>query len=149
MTIPSQPGDAQLFDQLHTLFGIGDYNEDDGRPWFRFRMLEIGKLKAMRKKRGLTIADLMTAAEYCDRRDIKITAPWQLIGHLFEAKRERRQWEQKAFDREIDDAVVCERSLADHDQTWVDRLLLARGPYRKEVLEQWREHRNQNQKGKS
>ena len=55
--LEAQPkNDAQLFDMLHSLFGIGDFDED-GVPWFRFRMTEIAKLKAIRKRRSITLAD--------------------------------------------------------------------------------------------
>ena len=133
------PGDAALFDQLHTLFGIGDYNEDDPKPWFRFRMLEIGKLKALRRKRALSVGDLMLAAEYCDKKRIRITASWQLVAHISIAKKYQREWLAEKLERDIADAVAHERSLPDPDQEWASRLLLARGSIRQDVLNQYRE----------
>lgn len=140
MTPPIKvPGDAALFDQLHALFGIGDYNEDDPKPWFRFRMLEIGKLKALRRKRGLSVGDLMLAAAYCDRKRIRISASWQLVSHISIAKREHREWLAEQLERDIATVVAHERSFPDPDQEWISRLLLARGSLRQDVLNQYRE----------
>lgn len=140
MTPPVKlPGDAALFDHLHTLFGIGDYDDDDPKPWFRFRMLEIGKLKALRRKRALSVGDLMLAADYCNKRCIRISASWQLIPHISIAKREHREWLAGQLERELAAVVAHERSLPDPDESWISRLLLARGSIRQDVLNQYRE----------
>jgi hypothetical protein len=135
------PTDGDLFDLLHRLFGIGDYSDDDKLPWWRFRILEIGKLKAMRRKRRLTVADLMVTAYFCDAHNFHIAAPWQLVNYLPAAKHNQQEWRDHQLERDVAEAIAYERALPEPDYVWADRLLLARGKHREELLAEWRQHR--------
>jgi len=142
--LEAQPkNDAQLFDMLHSLFGIGDFDED-GVPWFRFRMTEIAKLKAIRKRRSITLADFAMTARYCHRHHEQVKESWQLCGFIADAKREARRIAVPELSQEIHAALDLERALPGPDSsTWIERLLLTRGPFRRDVLDEWKQSREQ------
>ena len=136
--------DAALFDMLHSLFGIGNFDEDGTVPWFRFRMTEIAKLKAIRKRRSITLADYAMTARYCQRHQVQVKESWQLCGFIADAKREARRIAVPELSQEIHDALALERALPGPDSvTWIERLLLTRGPFRREVLDEWKQSREQ------
>lgn len=130
--------DAQLFDMLFGLFGIGDYTPGDERPWHRFRMVEISKIKALRRKRRITIDQLTLTARWCYRRRIHITSAFGLTEHIGEALRERTLATRHALDERMAAAADRARDLGEAD--WAQRLLLAQGAYRQPLLDAWREH---------
>lgn len=135
--------DAELFDMLHGLFGIGDFDEDDERPWHRFRITEISKIKAMRTKRHISLADFALAARYAYRHRMKINNSWQLPPQILEARREAKATAVSDLSQEIQAAIDAESSSGRPDsEWWVERLMRAAGPYRREVLDEWLEHAN-------
>jgi hypothetical protein len=132
--------DIELFDMLHSLFGIGDWEE--GTPWWRHRANEIAKLRGIRKRRSITLADFALTARYCYRHKEKVTESWQLCGFIADAKREARRIAVPDLSRQVSEAIASERALPGPDSdTWIERLLLTRGPFRQEVLDQWRAER--------
>jgi hypothetical protein len=136
--------DAALFDMLHSLFGIGDFDEAGDVPWFRFRMTEIAKLKAIRKRRGITLADFAMTARYCQRHREQVKESWQLCGFIADAKREARRIAVPELSQEVHAALEAERALPGPNSTyWVERLLLTRGPFRRDVLDGWKQSREQ------
>ena len=147
--LDAQPkNDAELFDMLHSLFGIGDWNED--MPWWRHRATEIAKIRAIRRRRQISIADFAMTARYCVRNREKITESWQLCGFIADAKREARKLAVPELSRQVSEAIASERALPGPDSaTWIERLLLTRGPYRQVVLDQWRETRRSISGGSS
>ena len=139
--------EAQAFDMLVEMFGLGDWDEGDGLPYFKFRMLEISKLKATMKKRGANLDDVVVAARYCYRRKVPIVAVWQLFDQLAAARRELRETKKAdalvELDKQLDFAVAYERRLADDmSVSWINRLLRAQGNYREEVFQEWRKARS-------
>ena len=142
MTPVAEPAsDAELFDLLYRLFGIGDHDQDDAQPWYKFRLREIAKLKAIRKKRGVSLADFTLAARYCYRRRVTVHDSWQVPQHLAQARREAKAAATSDLSQQIEAAVAAEQAGHRPDQQWVTRLLRARGRYRVEVLEAWRSAR--------
>lgn len=129
--------DAQLFDMLHALFGIGDY--DDSVHWYRFRMLEITKLKAIRKRRQIPLRDMACAARYCYVHHVQIHQSYELCVHIVVAKRDARRRAVPDLDRDIELAVTVARDRGEGE--WASRLLRARGALRQEVLDEWRQQR--------
>lgn len=144
-TVPTS--DAQLFDMLHSLFGIGNFDEQS-EQWFRFRINETAKLRAIRGRRGISLADFAMTARYCRRQRLMISDSWQVCGHIADAKREARRIGVPELSREVAEAIASERALPgpEADQ-WVERLLLARGPARREVIDQWKRTRNLEERG--
>lgn len=129
--------DATVFDVLHRLFGAGDYNGSG--EWHRWRMQEISKIKAYRSKRNVDPFELVETAQWCRRHRIWIKAHWELYEHIPAAFRELReldaQLEVHALEADIQKAIEAE--VARPDGTWLDRLVRAAGPARKEVYEAW------------
>lgn len=136
--------DGALFDMLHSLFGIGNFDESGSVPWFRFRMTEIAKLKAIRKRRSITLADYAMTARYCHRHHEQVKESWQVCGFIADAKREARRIAVPELSQEIHAALEIERALPGPDSAaWVERLLLTRGLFRREVLAEWKQSREQ------
>ena len=137
--------DAALFDMLHSLFGVGDFDDSGPVPWFKFRMTEIAKLKAIRKHRGITLADLAMTARYCLQHKERVDQTWQLCGFIADAKREARRIAVPELSKQVSAALECERTSPGPDSsTWIERLLLTRGPFRREVLDEWLTDRKTN-----
>ena len=135
--------DAALFDMLHSLFGVGDFDDSD-QQWFKFRMREIAKLKAIRKRRSITLADFAMTARYCHRHHEQVKESWQLCGFIADAKREARRIAVPELSQEVHAALEAERALpGPNSATWVERLLLTRGPFRRDVLNEWKQSREQ------
>jgi hypothetical protein len=134
--------DAALFDMLHSLFGVGDFDEAGTDPWFKFRIREIAKLKAIRRKRSISLADYAMTARYCYHHHEQVKESWQLCGFIADAKREARRIAVPELSQEIHAALEAERALPGPDSaTWVERLLLTRGPFRRDVLDEWKQSR--------
>lgn len=133
--------DAELFDMLHGLFGLGDYVEGDDKPYHRFRMVEISKIKSMRKKRALGLDQLAATARYLYRRGGHVRNAYGLIEHMGPALRERALARQM----EVGESMVAAsaEARATGQDEWADRLLMAQGSYRQLVLEQWRTHQTE------
>lgn len=136
--------DAQLFDMLHSLFGIGNFDESGAVPWFRFRITEIAKLGAIRKRRSITLADYAMTARYCHQHGEQVKESWQVCGFIADAKREARRIAVPELSQEIHAALEVERTLPGPDSAmWVERLLLTRGLFRRNVLDEWKQSREQ------
>ena len=134
--------DAQLFDMLHGLFGIGDFDDSGPVPWFKFRMVGISKMRAIRKKRQLSFPALAMAARYCYRRHIPIKGVWELVAFIVPAAKAAGRDRVSPLGVEVREAVANERSREDPSPEWVDRLLRARGEFRRDVLDQWEQARS-------
>jgi hypothetical protein len=141
--LEAQPkSDGALFDMLHSLFGIGNFDEAGSVPWFRFRITEIAKLKAIRRRRSITLADYAMTARYCQRHHEQVKETWQVCGFIADAKREARRIAVPELSQEIHAALETERALPGPDSAaWVERLLLTRGLFRREVLDEWKQSR--------
>lgn len=137
----SEPStDAELYDLIHRLFGVGDWYENDATPWFKIRMTEIAKVKSIRKKRRLSISDVAMLADHCHRKRRRIRTTFDLLQYWPEAVRERSANERSQIERDIERALEIERQRPD-GQEWVDRLLLAQGGGRQVLLNRWKTER--------
>jgi len=138
--------DAELFDMLHSIFGMGNFDEMGGVAWFKYRMNEIGKLKAIRKRRQVTLTDLAEAARFCHRHREHVGEMWHLCSFVPAARREAAANRVPDLTLQVEAAIACERALARPvSDAWLSRLLQARGPARKDVLQEW----NQSKQGES
>lgn len=137
--IDAQPTtNAEVFEMLHGLFGIGDYADDDPIPWHKMRMTEISKIGAISKKRRLAPEDFAMLARYAVHHGKRITKTWDLLQFYGPALRERAAEIRQRPDQSIEAAVEAERAIGDAlTGQWVDRLYLARGDGQRAVLQEW------------
>ena len=142
---PKPPkNDAELFDLIHTYFGVGDWDADlDGsvRPWHKVRMAEIAKLKAIRKKRRFTLPDFTMLVEFCHRQRLPVRTTFALLEHWPDAVRDRAANARSQLDVEVERALEIERHRPDGAE-WVERFLRAQGGGRVALLQRWREERD-------
>ncbi len=129
--------EAELYDYLQRTFGIGDWDEATSEvPWWKFRATEVAKLKAMLKRRGATVQQVVAAAEYARAQGTPVHATYQLFALIPEAMRDHRRRIQAAGGSQLDDAIA--EAVAAGEMGWADRLTRATGPDAVTVLEQWR-----------
>lgn len=119
---------AGLYDLLHTYFGIGSHDEviaerRETVPWYKHRMTEIGKLKRLMNSRHVDISTMIQAAEYAHDRRLPITAAWQVIEVIPDARRAAREAAQRPLSERITEAV--NEALAAGEQDWALRLTSA------------------------
>lgn len=136
--------EGELFDLLQTLFGIGDYDADlTAEPYWKWRGLEVAKIKRSLASRKITVKDAALAARYCKAHGIDIRAVTWLYKHLPAAIRwdneRRRQEKSHELDELIEQAIEYEASHPT-PSPWLDRLVRARGPHRQEVYDLWKQH---------
>lgn len=130
--------DAQLFDMLHGLFGFGDFEEDGSEPWHHFRMVEISKIKAIRKKRRWTIPDFVLVARHCADTGVRIDRVWDLLAHYAAAKAADVANARLRREERVREAIAAELASGLPDSAaWVQRLELSTGRGRLELLEEW------------
>ncbi len=134
--------EAALYDLLQMRFGIGEWGPDSKDPWFRARMLEIGKLKRLMKSRRVTIEDLAIATWYAEQDGRPISATWQLAKLVPEARREFTRVQRVVPDlRQQLDAAAAD-AWNHGDDGWASRLFTADLGSAEAVLSQYREHRS-------
>lgn len=137
--LPETP--AQLYDLLHELFGIGNYDDIASRtPWFRARMTEIAKLKAMLRKRRCTVAEVAIAAWYAHDAGLPVYGTYRVFQLIPEAKRAARESDRTArasgqLDRRN---VAANEAIEAGEQSWADRLISASDRDIDAVIDQWR-----------
>lgn len=147
--------DGQLWDYVHRLFGVGDWDEQASDvPFWKYRSKEVMKVAAKRKKLKVEVGDLANAADYCKAHRIDIRNVAWLYQYLPDSRRwmseRERALSEAALDELIAEAVDLERELiSSHEyveregpEFWTDRLIRARGEHRREVYESWKEARN-------
>lgn len=133
--------DAELYDYLRERFGFGAWDEAISTiPWWKFRGIGIGQLKAMKRKRGATDVQLVAAADYAIAHSKPVTELYQLFALIPEAMAWRRREEKTAavarHATEIE-LAIGEAMLAGEDE-WVERLLRASPAEAETVINQWR-----------
>ena len=137
--------DGQLFDYCHEHFGWGgDYDDVANRstPWFRVRSTEIGKIKSSRRRKKVEVEQLYATAQWCVAQGIHIRSVQGLNIYLFEAEQEARERSladtRRRRDQLINDAIDREAERADGESArWIEILVRASGPERREVLAEW------------
>lgn len=128
--------DAELYDHVHRLFGVGDWPNPSGQPYWQYRATQVHISKATRTKRRVSCADLAVAAEYCKAHGIDIRHMSWLYHHLADAKRWDQQRQRSFAAADLDEAIATAVAI-ETNPDWVDRLVRARGPYRQEVYDAW------------
>lgn len=139
--------DTALWEYVHRLFGIGDWDElASDEPFWQYRQREVGKVKARRARLKVEIADLAHAADYCKAHGIDI----RNVAWLYQYLPMARRWileRERAFSSTHLDELIARAVDHEHrngkDGQWIDRLLRARGEHREEVLREWQQARNE------
>lgn len=127
---------AGLYDLLQEYFGIGTFDELHGEPWYKARMTEIGKLKRLMTSRYVDISTMAQAAEYAHARHLPITAAWELIDVIPEARQAARVAAQRPLSDRLQAAAAEAVAAGEHD--WALRLSAATSV---EALDAWEAHR--------
>lgn len=132
---------ADLYDYLQRTFGIGNWDEATSTmPWWRFRLTEIAKLKAMLKKRGATPEHVITTAEYAIEQRRSIFATYQLFLLIPEAMAAQRA--QARTDRNAQLNLGIEEALAEAialgETQWAERFMRASAAEAQIVINEWR-----------
>lgn len=143
-SVPKTEG--QLFDHLHRRFGWGDYDElYSDVPYWKWRQIEVTKIKRSLKARRIAVEDVYYATEYCWHHGIRIDAVTWLYQYIYPARSwffaRQRALAGESFDDEYEDAMRT--AYEQDDQVWVDRLSRAQGQARTEALEAWKQHQQQ------
>lgn len=132
---------AELYDMLRWAFGLGTYSDDEPTPFFQTRNKEIAKLKAAMTKRRISIEEVVLAARYCKAQHIPVLYLNQLWKELGNAKAAQRALPSD-IQTHVEDAIAHENWLGAPDSAyWIERLNRAVGPYREEVLDEWKQSR--------
>lgn len=135
---------GQLYDELHKMFGIGDYDDlvADSKPFHAARMTEIAKLKGMLKRRHCTVEEVHLAARYAQAQGKPISAAWQLFVLVPEAlKYQRDQQRAERVERDARGlAVAIDEAIEAGEHEWAERLMRTppNHPRAGSVLEEWR-----------
>lgn len=130
--------EAELYDRLQGMFGIGDWDEATSEvPWWKFRNTEIAKLKAMMKRRGASVVQVLTAADYASTTSRPIRASYQLFELIPEAMRWRRERLAVTDTTDLDSAITEAIDAGEYE--WADRLIRAQDT--QTVITQWRNSR--------
>ena len=132
--------DGELWDRVHALFGIGNWHEGLGVPFWKYRALEIHKVKLKRVKQRVSCAELAVAADYCKTHGIDVRDVSWLYQHLGDAGAWHRERQRALATADIDEliaeAVAIE--VTQPGSPWIDRLIRARGHHRIEVYASWK-----------
>lgn len=131
--------DAEVFDALHSAYGVG--KQEPGEPWFKFRARQIGMLRRIRVARKLEPDDLMKALEYARGNGRDLRHVMALVDLVPEARAWVRRQETAAqeaeLDRQVGDAVTWELER-DPDSEWAQHLIRSAGPARARLYAEWR-----------
>ena len=130
--------DSDLFDLLHRLFGIGEWDEDGPVPWWKFRQGEAAKIKRSRTARGVALEDLATAAYFCKAHNLDVRAVTWLYRHIMPALRWQALRDAREANRYLDEemARALQWEYEHMEDGWYDRL--SRAQDRALVLSQWK-----------
>lgn len=133
--------EGQVYDALREHFGVGDWTEESGVPFWKYRMTEVSKIKAMMRKRNVSYAELHQAYDFAVANGRPITESWHLFQLIPEAKKAAREQEQAVptdVRTALDEAAVEAHEAG--EEGWAQSLLAAdAGEGGKALLEGWRE----------
>lgn len=130
------------------LLGYGDWTPDNPEPFQKWAGMESHKLYLVMRKRRITNEEFLLCVRYCQRHHKRIENAVWVFRFINEAKQEQRELLAQTPTTElglgIEEALRRERALSDDQSTtWIGRLTRAVGPYRDEVLSEWRAARQQ------
>ena len=132
--------EAELYDLLQEMFGIGTYDEAVGsQAWHRARMVEVMKIKGLCRRRRASVKQVAIAAWYAKQNRLPIRHSVRLFALIPEAMRaynaELRATEREAQERELNQAIVT--AMRTGRQDWADRMMRASGKDVRGVLDEW------------
>jgi hypothetical protein len=132
---------AALYDLLHDYFGIGGHDDvlaerNDDVPWYKARMNEIGKLKRLMTSRHVTLETMVQVATYAHDQHLPITATWQLIEAIPDARRAAQADARRPLSDRLSEAVS--EALAAGEDLWASRLAKSTSV---DALHAWEAHR--------
>ena len=133
--------DGELFDLLVRDFGVGDWDEATSpQPYWKWRAIEVGKIKRVRTARKVRLDDLALAAEYCKAHGYDVRDATWLYKHVLPALRWDRERRAVASTSSFEEqmATAVGEAYAAGDMDWVGRLTRAQGATREQVLAEWR-----------
>lgn len=132
---------AELYDLLQRDWGLGNY-DDVAVPvpeFWKARMSEVSKLKAMLKRRRCTPQEVALASAYAKSQRKTISAAWQVFELVPEAIRASLQ-EEKVSKRSLLTAAAVEASNAGQVD-WAQRLFAANIAAADELIAAWNAHK--------
>lgn len=129
-----------VFDRVHQMLGIGDRDTEDDYGW---RVRQIGMLKRLMTRRGLTGDDVLMCAEYCKAHRIQPESyPW-LLATYDSAFRWSKTRAVTPVETSLEEAIAYEHALSDERSTsWIERLVRTSPQNAEEVLAEWRSARH-------
>jgi hypothetical protein len=132
--------EAALYDLLQQRFGIGSWDEATAKvPFYRARMTEISKLKAMMKRRRVRIEEIVLAADYASARQIPIRETWQIFELVPDALKDQRMNGRADIEERLQKAA--EEAMALGRQDWAVRLYNTDRRSGEAVLAEWEQQR--------
>lgn len=143
MSLPDLPATfPEVHDLLQEMFGIGSYDAiaRSEPPYFKTRMNEIARIKAVAKKRRATPQQLGMAAWHARQTGVHVRQALRLFPLIPAAQRAWREAEADeaaaALRAELDDAIAdaIEAGL----ESWAERLARAAHAEVPALLETWR-----------
>lgn len=145
---PGELGKLALWEAGRRKLGYGDWTPEHPDPYQKWSGLESHKLYLVMRKRHITADEFMLCVDYCHRHHKRIENAVWVFRFIPEAKVEQRELEAQLqmtdLGQMVEAAMSHERALAATDSNeWIGKLTRARGPYRQEVLAQWRAARQQ------
>lgn len=135
-----EPTPAEVYDQLQQRFGIGNWDEATSKvPWWKARITEISKLKAMLTRRRVKTSDVLLAADYAERHRVPIRETWELFQVIDAAKRERRQT-PTTTDVQTRLAAAVQEATECGEPAWAARLYNTDPRVAEDALAAWASH---------
>ena len=135
---------TRVFDYAQETLGVGTFNGEPNE-FPAWRMQQIGVLKRIMTRRRIPPAQVVQCVDYCKAHRIQPENHAALIYHIEDAIRWKRTAAINTVDEDIEAAlrVEQERAFSDQEATrWIDMLLRATGPTRREVLDLWQKTRS-------
>ncbi len=147
MSAPKSLGKIETYEYGRRRLGYGDWDEHTAtEPYHKWVGMAAHRLFLTMNKRRVTSEEFCLAVDYCVRHRIAAPNPVWILKHIPAARKEAIELavlhQPEELELAIDQAIESERTSPDADTPdWVQRLVRARGPYRKEVLEEWKAQR--------
>lgn len=140
---PSELTKLELWEFGRKLLGYGDWTPEHPEPYQKWSGMESHKLFLVMRKRKISNDEFVLCVRYCQRHHKRIENAVWVFRFISEAKQELREALKSKPSGElaigVDEALRYERALAAEDsKTWISKLTRAVGPYREEVLNDWR-----------
>lgn len=130
----------QLWTWGQKQLGYGNWDEETDGPYQKWAGLEAHKLSKVMTKRGVDHWHFVVAVLWCKRHRKRIENATWVLKFVAEAWAEHQSLVRTDVAELIEQAIRVE-SARNRAQTpdWVARLTRARGPYRLEVLTEWKQ----------